>query len=424
MAPSTAPTLGADAKIGIGTGLTVDATVNPDFGQVEVDPAVVNLSDVETFFDEKRPFFVEGSSLFNFGYGGASNFFGFNFPNPNFFYSRRIGRAPQGSLPDYDYLDAPSGTTILGAAKITGKLADHWNVATLHSFTQREFADVSAGGSVSHTEIEPAAYYGVARVQREFPDNRYGVGLIGTYAQRSFDDPQLRDDVNAAALTGGVDGWAFLGAKKTWVVTGWTGASQVKGNATRLTALQEGAQHYFQRPDATHVELDPNATSLSGWAGRFALNKEKGNVMFNAAYGFITPGFDTSDLGFLFRADTKNGHAVERLSLDDAGALRALGEPRSRAVPERGLRGQHHLAGRVPLQPPAVPELLVRRQLRRLQPRHAEPAPHARRPARQEPPRPRVGRDAAQRRSAQLLGAPRDPRHGLRPGLGLVPKRL
>ncbi len=303
-----APALGADAKIGVGTGLTVDATVNPDFGQVEVDPAVVNLSDVETFFDEKRPFFVEGSSLFNFGYGGASNFFGFNFPNPNFFYSRRIGRAPQGSLPDYDYLDTPSGTTILGAAKITGKLADHWNIATLHSFTQREFADLASGGTVSHTEVEPAAYYGVARVQRELPDNRYGVGLISTYAHRSFDDPRLRDDVNAAALTGGIDGWAFLGAKKTWVVTGWTGASQVRGNTTRLTAVQEGAQHYFQRPDATHVELDPNATSLSGWAGRFALNKEKGNVLFNAAYGFVTPGFDTSDLGFLFRADTKNGH--------------------------------------------------------------------------------------------------------------------
>jgi hypothetical protein len=303
-----APALGADAKIGIGSGLTVDATVNPDFGQVEVDPAVVNLSDVETFFDEKRPFFVEGSNLFNFGYGGASNFIGFNFPNPDFFYSRRIGRAPEGGLQDYDYLSAPSGTTILGAPKVSGKVADHWNVATLHSFTQREFAEASAGGTVTRTEIEPAAYYGVARAQRELPDNCYGIGFVGTYARRSFADPRLRDDVNAASLTGGLDGWAFLGASKSWVLTGWTGASQVKGNAARLTALQEGPQHYFQRPDATHVELDENATALSGWAGRFALNKEKGNVQFNVAYGFITPGFDTNDLGFLWRADVKNGH--------------------------------------------------------------------------------------------------------------------
>ncbi len=304
-----APAIGADAKLGIGTGLTLDATANPDFGQVEVDPAVVNLSDVETFYDEKRPFFVEGLSLFNFGYGGASNYWGFNFPNPNFFYSRRIGRAPAGSLPDdYDFADTPAGTTILGAAKLTGKLADHWNVATLHAITQREFAQVDSGGTVSRLEVEPAAYYGVARVQREFPDNRYGLGFIGTFAARSFEDPAARDEFNAHSLSGGVDGWAFLGTAKKWVVTGWGGFSRVSGDPARMVDLQENAQHYFQRPDATHVEVDETATSLSGWSGRFTVNKEKGNVLFNAAYGFITPAFDTNDLGFLFRADVKNGH--------------------------------------------------------------------------------------------------------------------
>jgi hypothetical protein len=302
------PLMGADAKIGIGTGLTLDVTANPDFGQVEVDPAVVNLSDVETFFDEKRPFFVEGSSLFNFGFGGASNYFGFNFPSPNLFYSRRIGRAPQGLPDDFDFADSPSGTTILGAGKLTGKLADHWNVATLHAVTQREFADVSTAGTKSHLEVEPAAYYGIARAQREFPDNRYGLGFISTLAERSFGDERLRDEFNGRSFTGGIDGWAFLGPGKKWVVTGWTAGSQVTGNAARITDLQEGPQHYFQRPDATHVEVDPQATSLSGWAGRFTVNKEKGNVLFNAAYGFVTPGFDSNDLGFLSRADVKNGH--------------------------------------------------------------------------------------------------------------------
>ncbi len=302
------PTLGADAKIGIGTGLTLDVTANPDFGQVEVDPAVVNLSDVETFFDEKRPFFVEGSSLFNFGFGGASNYFGFNFPSPNLFYSRRIGRSPQGLPDDYDFAQTPSGTTILGAAKLTGKVAGRWNVATLHAITQREFGDVSTSGVRSHLEVEPRTYYGVARVQHEFPDNRYGLGFIGTLAERSFGEERLRDVFNGRSFTSGIDGWAFLGPGKKWVVTGWTSLSQVTGNAARLKDLQEGPQHYFQRPDATHVEVDENATSLSGWAGRVAVNKEKGNVLFNAAYGFVTPGFDSNDLGFLSRADVKNGH--------------------------------------------------------------------------------------------------------------------
>jgi hypothetical protein len=303
------PSLGADAKIGLGSSLTLDATLNPDFGQVEVDPAVVNLSDLETFYDEKRPFFVEGSSLFQFGYGGASNFIGFNFPSPDFFYSRRIGRAPQGSLPDAaDFTRSPSGTTILGAAKLTGKLGEHWSVGALNALTGRESAEVSTAGRVSKAEVEPASYYGVFRSQREFPDNRYGFGTIATVATRSFQDRRLADEVNGQALALGADGWAFLDAKKTWVLTGWTGLTEVKGSAARIADVQQNSQHYFQRPDANEIRLDPSATSLAGAAGRFALNKERGNVLFNAAYGFISPGFDTNDLGFLFRADVKNGH--------------------------------------------------------------------------------------------------------------------
>ena len=80
------------------SSLSLDGTVNPDFGQVEVDPAVVNLTAFETFFEEKRPFFIEGANIFsNFGRGGANNFWGFNRAEPLLFYSRRIGRAPQGS---------------------------------------------------------------------------------------------------------------------------------------------------------------------------------------------------------------------------------------------------------------------------------------------------------------------------------------
>jgi hypothetical protein len=150
------PGAGADFRMGVGSNLTLNASINPDFGQVEIDPAVINLSDVETFFPERRPFFIEGSTIFNFGYGGARNYWGFNWSNPDIFYSRRIGRQPQGSIPgEVDYIDYPTGTHIIGAAKLTGKLGDSWNVGTIQNVTKREFARVSTGGVHKDVEVEP-----------------------------------------------------------------------------------------------------------------------------------------------------------------------------------------------------------------------------------------------------------------------------
>ena len=186
---SYSSTVGADMRAGIGGGLTLSATVNPDFGQVEVDPAVVNLSDVETFFSEKRPFFIENASVFNFGFGGANNYWGFNWAGPDFFYTRRIGRPPQGALPSADYADMPPGATILGAAKLTGKVGGSWNVGALSALTQREMARVDSGGLRREFEVEPLSYYGVARVQKEFPQGRHGLGFMTTLAARDFDDP-------------------------------------------------------------------------------------------------------------------------------------------------------------------------------------------------------------------------------------------
>ena len=168
---------GLDLKYGLGSNLTLNATVNPDFGQVEIDPAVINLSDVETFFPEKRPFFVEGSSIFNFGRGGAKNYWSFNFGNPDFFYSRRIGRDPQGSLPNYDYVDRPSGTHILGAAKLTGKIGD-FNVGVISALTKREFAEIDLAGKKSKVEVEPLSYYGVFRAQKEFNEGKQALGFM------------------------------------------------------------------------------------------------------------------------------------------------------------------------------------------------------------------------------------------------------
>jgi len=304
------PGIGADIKLGIGNNLTLDATINPDFGQVEVDPAVVNLSDVETFYSEKRPFFIEGASIFNFGYGGVRNHWGFNWGNPDFFYSRRLGRAPQatGYLPDYDYSDMAEGTTILGAAKLTGKVGDNWNVGTLHAVTKREYADLEIGGKKSEYEVEPLTYYGVGRVQKEIDEGRYGIGFMSTHTNRNFNNQQIRNELNDNATVLGVDGWTFWDEDKVWATSAWLGMSHLNGTKDRIYNVQSSSLHYLQRPDRESYRIDPEATSLTGFAGRIITNKQKGNVIFNSAFGFVDPRFDNNDAGFMWRGDLLNAH--------------------------------------------------------------------------------------------------------------------
>ncbi|HEY9014458.1 MAG TPA: DUF5916 domain-containing protein, partial [Gemmatimonadales bacterium] len=211
---------GGDAKLGIGSNLTLDATVNPDFGQVEVDPAVVNLSDVETFFEERRPFFIESASIFDFGYGGANDFWGFNWANPDFLYSRRIGRTPQGELPDdIDYSHVPSGTNILGAAKLSGKIG-HWSLGALNALTSREYGSFAQGDRHWQEQVEPLTYYGVYRGQRELSSGRHGIGFVGTVTARSFDDTKLPNELSSSGLGLGFDGWTTLDPRGVWVVSG------------------------------------------------------------------------------------------------------------------------------------------------------------------------------------------------------------
>jgi hypothetical protein len=306
-----APNVGGDLRMPLGTRLALNATVNPDFGQVEVDPAVVNLSDVETFFPEKRPFFVEGNSIFNAGQQGASNYWGFDFPQPTFFYSRRIGRAPAGSLPeDARFSDVPNGTTILGAAKVSGKLGSAADFGMLHAVTARERADLLDGGfsRVNGFEVEPLTYYGVGRVLKEYPERRHGIGVISTLAARNFESRRLEDEFNRASFTTAVDGWHFLDAKQVWVLSGWAGGTHVTGSPARIEAIQRSSRHYFQRPDAKSYEVDPAANSMSGLGGRMWLNKEKGNWMSNSSLGFLSPGLEMNDLGYLSQADLIGGH--------------------------------------------------------------------------------------------------------------------
>ena len=294
-------------KWGLELILLLNAAVNPDFGQVEIDPAVINLSDVETFFYEKRPFFVEGSTIFKFGQGGSINYWDFNWPGPNYFYSRRIGRTPQGSTPDANYVDYPDGTHILGAAKLTGKI-ENWNLGVIQALTKREYARYQSNSISSESEVEPLTYYGIVRGQKEINEGRQGIGFISTLAARNFKDDRLKDEINKSAYTAGIDGWTFLDSSKTWVITGWGGISNVNGSSKRITDLQTNSQHYFQRPDNSILSVDSSRTSLTGYAGRIVLNKQKGNFFVNSAFGIVSPEFDLNDLGFLSRTDIVNMH--------------------------------------------------------------------------------------------------------------------
>ncbi len=304
---------GADMKVGLGSNLNLDLTINPDFGQVEVDPAELNLSAFETYFSEKRPFFIEGSNIFGFGYGGVNNNWGFNFGNPDVLYSRRIGKNPSiyPDTEDEEYIDRPNETRILGAAKITGKLNKNTSIGVLSAVTQEMTATIKdANGKYRDEPVEPLTHYGVARVKREMNDGREGIGLILSTVNRNLNSNILEENYSKGAYVTGVDGWVTLDDDAKWVMNGSLMGSYVHGTKEYMTELQQKSYRYLQRPDATYMKLDSSRTSLAGTYARVMLNKQKGNWYLNSAFGLVSPGFENNDLGFQWMADRINWHAV------------------------------------------------------------------------------------------------------------------
>ncbi len=300
-------TAGLDIKYGLTSNLTLTGTINPDFGQVEVDPAEVNLSQYELFYNEKRPFFLEGANLFEFGRGGSNNSFNFNNFPPMLFYTRRIGRAPQGtSSLSYDFIDAPGETTILGAAKLTGKTGDGWTIAALDAVTQEERAAFRLGGTRGEATVEPGTNYLVARIAKDL-GSRGRIGTLVTAVNRNVD--ASTDWMRDQAYLLGVDGHWFFGDRDTileWFLAG----TSVRGSEEAIRLTQEGPAHRYQRPDASHIELDPSRTSLEGWGGRVTAAKQRGKWRWNVQAAGYSPGFETNDAGYLQRADYVATHAA------------------------------------------------------------------------------------------------------------------
>jgi hypothetical protein len=294
---------GLDLKYALTSTLTLTGTVNPDFGQVEVDPAVVNLSQFETFYPEKRPFFTEGLNIFAFGDSPARTHINFLFP-PEVFYSRRIGRSPQTSV-DADFTTQPAETTILGAAKVTGKLGK-WSIGVLDALTDAERATYVDGLDFRKTQVEPMTNYFVSRVTREAGASRFGF-LLTSVNRRMTEElsPLLREN----ALTAGVDGYTAF-RDGSWIFEWMAAGSRVSGSAEAIAQTQLSSAHYYQRPDAGHVEFDPSRTSLSGSAGRVMLSKQTGLWRPIVQVHAYSPGFETNDVGFMQRADILSMNAL------------------------------------------------------------------------------------------------------------------
>ncbi len=295
---------GLDLKLGLTSTLTLTGTVNPDFGQVEVDPAVVNLSEFETFYPEKRPFFTEGASLFGFGGSPAPARFNFIDP-PSVFYSRRIGRAPQ-LVPSADFVDAPSSTRILGAAKVTGRSGGGWSLGILDALTDEESARFARDGERGRVVVEPRTNYFVSRVARESTAGSR-IGLVLTSVDRQLDG--ATDALRRQAVTAGIDGFTRF-RERTWILEGYALGSRIAGSARSITLAQSAPARYYQRPDASHVAFDPTRTSLAGWGARAVLTKATGLWRPIVALQAYSPGFETNDAGYLQRTDLVSADAV------------------------------------------------------------------------------------------------------------------
>ena len=263
--------IGGDFKIGLGKGLVLNGTVNPDFAQVEVDPAQLNLTAFETIYPERRPFFTEAYQYIEG-------------PVPNYFYSRRIGAHPRGGI-STPYADVPDFTTILGAAKLTGRLGSATQIGVLTAVTQREVAHTfdPLSNQYGETEVEPTSLYGVARVQRQFGESQSTAGFSMSGMRRFFSDGSpLETNFSRQAFAGGGD-WAVRFQGGRYVFSGHAGFSRVEGSAAALDLIQNSSAHYFQRPDAKNSRYDPLRTSMTGFTAMDPRRQERRELALGRA---------------------------------------------------------------------------------------------------------------------------------------------
>ncbi|WP_417936283.1 DUF5916 domain-containing protein [Flagellimonas ochracea] len=296
-------TVGLDAKIGVTNDLTLDLTVNPDFGQVEADPSAIALDGFQIFFREQRPFFVENKNIFDFNLSQseAGNTFGFD----NVFYSRRIGRNPQGSpdTEDNEFMDLPANTPIIGAAKFSGKTKNGWAIGVLESVTAKRYASIiDEEGNKRREMVEPLTNYFVGRLQKDFNERNSYIGGIFTATNRDNLTEQL-DFLHKSAFTGAID-FKHQWNNRDWYVEGNVTFSHVKGSEEAIKNTQESITHLFQRVDANYVSVDSTRTELSGTGGNLQIGKVgNGHWRFETGGTWRSPELELNDVGFQRQAD-------------------------------------------------------------------------------------------------------------------------
>ncbi|MGH7713366.1 MAG: DUF5916 domain-containing protein, partial [Gemmatimonadaceae bacterium] len=303
-ATRTSARAGVDVRYGLPRGLTLTATINPDFGQVEVDPAVVNLTAFETFFSERRPFFLEGGEIFRFGETVSYNQ---NEP-PQPFYSRRIGRAPRGSLEgdNIALVDEPSQTDILAAAKVSGKTPGGWSLGLLGAITDEMRARYrTQDGAVGSATVEPTAGYVVGRLSKDLRDGNTVLGLALTGAARDVDGG-FEETHPRSALTAGVTA-EHAWHDRTWTASGYYSRSRVAAFPAFMSALQRSNTHAFHRPDRERTRYDPTRDLLAGHFYALSLAKTGGKHWLGSiTYEETEPGYDVNELGFQRRSDLRS----------------------------------------------------------------------------------------------------------------------
>lgn len=292
---------GLDAKIGISSNFTVDLTVNPDFGQVESDPSVMNLTAFETFYEEKRPFFLEGLTIFNY-----------KFDNQSLFYSRRIGHAPSRPVTPNDnlFVESPDKTSIISAVKLSGTTSKGLSVGLIQSVTANEFARISdKDGNRSKVKVEPVTSYSVARIQKGYNAGNTVVGGIVTSTNRMIEDKNL-ESLSTNAYTGGLDLLHHFKDKEFYVDARLIG-SFINGSKESITALQQSSARYYQRPGALYLNYDTTATNLNGYGGKLMIGKgSKGFWRYSTGATWLSPGLELNDLGYMNSADEINQENV------------------------------------------------------------------------------------------------------------------
>lgn len=298
---------GLDGRIRISSDFTLSLTINPDFGQVEADPSEINLTTFETFFSERRPFFLEGRDVFEF-----------ELDDDLLFYSRRIGSKPSLE-PDVDgFVESPDVTRILGAGKLTGKTKNGLSVGMLYAMTDKTTAGISDDDGERVQIVEPTTQYAVARLQQEYNQGGTVIGGMASATLKNIDNPEL-ESLTDSAYSAGLD-FLHRWDDRSYFVDMKLIASQVQGSTESITELMENSVHNFQRPDAGHIEVDPSATMLNGWGGSFSIGREANSRWrYSADAEWRSPGLELNDIGFLSVADYVNPSAELEYVVTDPG---------------------------------------------------------------------------------------------------------